>query len=140
MKTSYDLSFNKGSFQPRSPKAINEVSSISLKFLPFVTITEKSISWKVQLHTYYQSIFEAIWNFWFFHKSCKIWVWANFRGQFLENWILRSFQPQFSLKFTRKCARISQNYFLNFWNQKKYFIWNIKKVLKLGGLWRFFKI
>ena len=124
----------------RSPKAVNEGSSISLKCSSFFTINKISISWKFQLHTYYQSIFVAIQNFWLFRKSCKIWVWANFRGQFLENWILRIFQPQFSLKFTRKCARISQNYFLNFWNQKKYFIWNIKKVLKLGGLWRFFKI
>ena len=129
-----------GSFQSRPPKAVNEVSSISLKFSSFVTINEISISWKLQLHTYCQSIFVAIWNFWLFRKNCKIWVWSNFRGQFLENWILRSFQPQFSLKFTRKCARISQNYFLNFWNQKKYFIWNIKKVLKFRGLWRFFKI
>ena len=123
-----------GSFQSRSPQAVNKSSSISLKFLPFVTINERSISWKFQLYTYYQPIFVAIWNFWLFHKSCKIWVWANFRGQFLENWILRSFQPLFSMKFTRKCARISQNYFLNFWNQKKYFLWNIEKVLKLKSL------
>ena len=128
-----------GSFQSRPPKAVNEVSSISLKFSSFVTINEISISWKLQLHTYCQSIFVAIWNFWLFRKNCKIWVWANFRGQFLENWIIKSFQPQFSLNFTRKCTRISQNYFLNFWNQKKYFIWNIKKVLKLGGLSKFFK-
>ena len=130
----------KGSFQSRSPEAVNEGFSIFLKFSPFVTINVISISWKLQLHNYYQSIFEAIWNFWLFCKSCKIWVWAFFWGQFLENLILRSFQSQFSLKFTRKCARISQNYFLNFWNQEKYFIWNIKKVLKLGGPWRFFKI
>ena len=129
-----------GSFHSRSPKAINEGSSNFFEFSPFVTINEISISWTFQLHTYYQSIFVAISNFWLFRESCKTWVWAKFRGQLLENWILRSFQPQFSLTFTRKRTRISQNYFLNFWNQKKYFIWNIKKVLKLGGLWRFFKI
>ena len=113
-----------------TPKAVNDGSLITLKFSPFVTINE-IISWKFHLHTCYQSIFAATWNFWLFHKSCQIWVWANFTGQFLENWIL-SFQPQFSIKFTRKCARISQNYFLNFWNQKKYFIWNIESV-KIGG-------
>ena len=97
---------------------------------PFLSINEVSISWKFQLHTYYQSIFVAIWNFWLFRKSCKIWVWTNFIGQFLENWILKSFQSQLSLKLS-----------LNFWNQKKYFIWNIEKMLKLGvGLWRLFKI
>ena len=72
-------------------------------------------------------------------SNVSIWVWANFRGRFLENLILRSFQPQFSLKFTRKCASISQNYFLNFWNQEKHFIWNIEKVLKLWSPWRFFQ-
>ena len=118
---------------------VNKGSSISLKFSPFVTTNEISISWKFRLRTYYQSIFGAISIFWLFRKSYKIWVWANFRGQFLENWILRSFQPQYSFKFTRKCTRISQNYFLNFWNQKKHFISNVKKVLKLGCLWRFFK-
>ena len=96
-----------GSFQSRSHKAVNEGSLISLKFSPFVTVNEISISWKFQPHTYYQSIFVAIWNFWLFCKSCKIWVWASFRRQFLENWILRSFQSQFCLKFTRKCATIS---------------------------------
>ena len=33
-----------GSFQSRSPRAVNEGSSISLKFSPFVTINEISIS------------------------------------------------------------------------------------------------
>ena len=62
-----------GSFQPRSPKAVNEGSSVSLKFSPFVSINEISISWKFQLHTYYQTIFVAIWNFWLLPKNCKIW-------------------------------------------------------------------
>ena len=36
--------FDIGSFQSRSPKPANEGSSISLKFSPFVTINEISIS------------------------------------------------------------------------------------------------
>ena len=80
-----------GSFHSRSPKAVNEGSSISLKFSPFVTINEVSISWKFQLHTYYQSIFVTISNFWLFRKSCKIWVQANFwKIEFSE-----AFSPNF---------------------------------------------
>ena len=86
---------NIGPFQSRSPKAVIEGSSISLKFSSFVTINEISISWKFQLHAYYQSIFVAIQNFWLFCKTCKIWVWANFRGQFLENLILRRHLVQY---------------------------------------------
>ena len=95
-----------GSFHSRSPKSVNEGSFISLRFSPFVTINEISISWKFQLHTYYQSIFVTISNFWLFRKNCKIWMWANFRGQFLENWILRSFQPQSSPESVPGSAKI----------------------------------
>ena len=56
----------------RSPKAVNEGSSISLKCSPFFTINEIRISWKFQLHTYYQSIFVVISNFWLFRKSSTI--------------------------------------------------------------------
>ena len=87
--------FPNWSFQSRSPKAVSEGSSISLKFSPFVTINEISVSWNFQLHTYYQSIFVAIWNLWLFHKSSKIWVWANFRGQFLEIEFLETTSPNF---------------------------------------------
>ena len=69
-----------GSFHSQSPKAVDEGSSISLKFSPFVTINnEISISWKFQLHTFTN---QFLWQFEIFDFFVKI---AKFKfGPILE--------------------------------------------------------
>ena len=113
-------------------KAVNEGSSISLKYSAFLVLHFL----KIHFHTYCQSIFVAIWSFWLFRKNCKIWVWANFRGQFLENFPF--FLPIF-LEVHRKVCNNQPKLFPELLESKKIFHLKYQKSAKIGGSLKIFQ-
>ena len=125
-----NISLLTGSFQSRSPKAVNEGSSISFKFSPFVTISEISISWKFQLYTYYQSIFVQFEIFGFFIKVEKFELEPILEVNFLKIEFLEASSPNFpgsSVDCVPGSAKIIS------WT------FGIRKN-KVKCLWKFFKI
>ena len=121
-----------------TPKAVNDGSLITLKFSPFVIINE-IISWKFHLHTCYQSIFVATWNFWLFHKIDKFEFGLILEVNFLKIGFLEASSPNFPLSSPESVPGSAKIISWTF-GIRKNISFEILKVLKLGGPWRFFKI